>query len=68
MLTTKQEEVLTAIKQYIENENISPTVRDIGNMIGLSSTSTVQKHLDLLEQKGYIKRRKETPRSISILK
>ncbi len=68
MLTKKQRIVLNAINEYIQKEKISPTIREIGDIIGLSSTSMVHKHVNNLEEKGYITRKKESPRSIRVLK
>lgn len=67
MLTDRERDALDAIKKYIEEEKIAPSIRDLGNIMGLSSTATVQRHLESLERKGYIKRRKDTPRSISLM-
>lgn len=67
-MTERQREVLLTIARYIEKEGISPTVREIGDIIGLSSSSTVHKHIKVLESEGYIKMKKDCPRSIRILK
>lgn len=68
MLTKKQNEILDIIIKYIENEGIPPTTREIGELAGLSSTSTVHGYLTRLEERGYITRRKESPRSIRVIK
>ena len=68
MLTKKQKIVLKAINEYIEKERISPTVREIGDILGLSSTSTVQGYIDRLEKRGYIARKKDCSRSIRVVK
>ena len=66
MLTGKQEGILNIIKNYINNEKISPTVREIGRIAGLASTSTVQNYLKILEEKGYIHKLENCPRSIRL--
>lgn len=68
MLTKKQNEILDIIIKYIEHEGIAPTTREIGELAGLSSTSTVHGYLTRLEERGYITRRKESPRSIRVIK
>lgn len=55
-LTKRQEAILDYIKKEIKAHGIPPTVRDIGNAVGLSSTSSVFSQLNTLEKKGYIKR------------
>lgn len=68
MLTKKQRIVLNAINKYIEEEKISPTVRELCDILGLSSTSTVHEYLSRIEEKGYISRKKDCPRSIRVMK
>ena len=68
MLTKKRKIVLKAINEYIQKERISPTVREIGDILGLSSTSTVQGYIDRLEKRGYITRKKDCSRSIRVVK
>lgn len=66
-LTYKQEEVLDVIRDSIKNNGYPPTVREICKELGLSSPGTAQFHLNALERKGYISRRKGY-RTIKILK
>ena len=61
-------ELLTAIKMYYDKHGFSPTVRELGDMVGLKSTSTVQKHLKLLEKRGDIERNPSMPRTIVLKK
>lgn len=68
MLTNKQREVLNIINKYIEREKISPTVRELCDIIGVKSTSTIHSHLSNLEEKGYITKIKDSPRSLRIIK
>ena len=55
-LTEKQREVLIVIRDHMEEHGYAPTVREIGASVHLSSSCTVQKHMDNLEAKGYIRR------------
>lgn len=64
----KRKVMLKIIKDYLEEHGYPPTVREIGNLIGLRSVSTVEKHLYILEREGYITREQTIPRSIRIIK
>lgn len=66
-LTKKQEAVLTALKKYMARKGYPPTVRDLCEATGLSSTATVQVHLDNLQNKGYINKDNRKNRTIEIL-
>jgi len=66
-ITEKEIKVLNAIKIYIENENIPPTIREICKLSGFSSSSTVHKYFRTLKAKGYITYRLGTYRSVSVL-
>ena len=65
-LTKKQRIVLVAIAQAIEEKGYVPAVREICASIGLSSPSTVQVHLNSLEERGYIHRDAQKSRSITL--
>lgn len=60
-------QVLRFIKQEIQDKGYPPSVREIGEAIGLSSSSTVHGHLARLEEKGYIRRDPTKPRAIEVL-
>ena len=66
-LTNQQEKMLDKIKQYIVKHGYSPTVRELCQEMNLSSTATVQVHLNNLEKKGYIKKEESKNRTIEIL-
>jgi len=66
-LTAKQERVLESLKKYLAKKGYPPTVRELCNLTDLSSTATVQVHLDHLEEKGYIKRDRVKNRTIELL-
>jgi repressor LexA len=65
-LTIKQKRVLEVIRQWLKTRGQPPTVREIGNEIGVASSCTVQRHLDALERKGFIKRDRYKYRSIEL--
>ena len=66
-LTTKQQMILDFLKKEIKQNGYPPTVREICDAVGLSSTSTVHAHLETLERKGYIRRSPTKNRSTEIL-
>jgi len=66
-ITPKQEEILNYIKNTILNRGFPPTVREIGEVVHLKSSSSVHAHLDTLEKNGYIRRDPTKPRAIEIL-
>ena len=51
ILTSRQKEILTVIQNYVKEKGYSPSVREIGCAVGLSSSSTVHTHLTKLEEK-----------------
>lgn len=67
MISVKQQEILEVIRQALMRDGQAPTVREIGKVTGLRSSCSVQKHLNSLEQKGYIKRDPYKYRSIELL-
>ncbi|MEK4578271.1 helix-turn-helix domain-containing protein [Bacillus sp. FSL R12-0074] len=66
-LTPRQAQVLTFMQQKVIENGYPPTVREIGEEIGVSSPSTVHSHLIHLEEKGYIHRDPSKSRAIKIL-
>ena len=66
-LTTQQEKMLDKIKQYVVRHGYTPTVRELCQEMDLSSTATVQVHLNNLEKKGYIRKEESKNRTIEIL-
>jgi repressor LexA len=65
-LTPRQETILNFIKDEVSKKGYPPSVREIGEAIGLRSSSTVHAHLEKLEHKGYIRRDPTKPRAIEI--
>lgn len=66
-LTPRQREILGYIKQEVLKRGYPPSVREIGEAVGLSSSSTVHGHLGKLEDKGYIRRDPTKPRAIELV-
>lgn len=66
-LTVKQQELLDAIKRFIEENGYTPSLVDLAGAIGRASTFSIRKMLDQLENKGWIKRTSHTARTIQIL-
>lgn len=66
-LTPRQREILEFIKREVQQRGYPPSVREIGQAVGLSSSSTVHGHLNKLEKKGYIRRDPTKPRAIELL-
>lgn len=66
-LTDRQRQVLDYIKSEVKAKGFPPTVRDIGEAVGLSSSSTVHAHLAALEAKGLIRRDPSKPRALEVL-
>ena len=66
-LTERQKEILKFIIQEIKSRGYPPTVREIGEAVGLSSSATVHNHLNQLEKKGYIKKDPTKPRTIEVI-
>lgn len=63
----RQTNILEFIKEEIRKKGYPPAVREIGEAVGLLSSSTVHGHLQTLEDKGYIRRDPTKPRAIEIL-
>lgn len=65
-LNSRQKQILEYIRVCIDERHLPPSVREIGEEVGLSSPSSVHVHLKVLEDKGYIVRRGSKSRSMSI--
>lgn len=59
-------QILEAIKSFCQENGFCPTIRQIGDIVGLKSTSTVITHLKAMEKAGLIIRNEFSPRSIII--
>jgi repressor LexA len=65
-LTPRQRQVLEFIDAEVRERGYPPSVREIGEAVGLSSSSTVHAHLAALEEKGFLRRDPTKPRAIEI--
>ncbi|GAA3532110.1 transcriptional repressor LexA [Nocardioides daeguensis] len=65
-LTPRQQRVLAHIKDSIEKRGYPPSMREIGQAVGLTSTSSVAHQLRTLEEKGYLKRDPNRPRALEV--
>ena len=65
-LTTRQRQVLEFIDAEVRQRGYPPSVREIGEAVGLSSPSTVHAHLAALQDKGYLRRDPSKPRAIEV--
>ncbi len=66
-LSKRQQDILDFIKVEVKQKGYPPSVREIGEAVGLASSSTVHGHLARLEKKGYIRRDPTKPRAIEVL-
>lgn len=66
-LSERQLKVLDAIKDWMRNHGYPPSVREIGDAVGLTSTSSVAYQLRVLERKGYLRRDPHRPRTVGVL-
>jgi repressor LexA len=62
--TEKQQRILEVIRAFTGERGYPPSVREIGERVGLSSSSTVQSHLKTLERQGFLKRDPTKPRAL----
>jgi repressor LexA len=62
--TEKQQRILDVIRAFTSERGYPPSVREIGERVGLSSSSTVQSHLKTLERHGLLKRDPTKPRAL----
>lgn len=67
MLTPRQREIWDYLLAYVERHGYPPTVREIGQAVGLASPSTVHAHLANLERAGLLKRDPTKPRALELI-
>src|SRR5689334_1672110 len=65
-LTERQRQVLEFVDAEVRRRGYPPSVREIGEAVGLSSSSTVHAHLAALQEKGYLRRDPTKPRAIEV--
>jgi repressor LexA len=67
MLTGRQQEIWDFLVDYVDEHGYPPTVREIGEAVGLASPSTVHAHLANLERAGLLKRDPTKPRALELV-
>ena len=67
MLTGRQQEIWEFLAEYVGKHGYPPTVREIGESVGLASPSTVHAHLANLERAGLLKRDPTKPRALELV-
>ena len=67
-LNKREKTILKFIEKQIMTDGYPPSVREIGQAVGLSSTATVHGYLERLEKKGYIKKKDKKGRTLRLLK
>jgi repressor LexA len=65
-ITARQKEILVFIESQMRDRGYPPSVREIGEAVGLTSPSTVHSHLNTLERLGYLRRDPTKPRAIEV--
>jgi repressor LexA len=67
VLTDRQQEIWGFLVEYVDRHGYPPTVREIGEAVGLASPSTVHAHLANLERAGLLKRDPSKPRALDLI-
>ncbi|MFF0544523.1 transcriptional repressor LexA [Nocardia thailandica] len=65
-LTVRQRKVLEVIRSSVDERGYPPSIREIGDAVGLTSTSSVAHQLRALERKGYLRRDPNRPRAVNV--
>src|SRR5690606_38822990 len=66
-LTPRQRRVLEVIKETVESRGYPPSIREMGDAVGLASSSSVAHQLKVLEAKGFLRRDPDRPRALEVL-
>ena len=66
-LTPRQRRILEVIREAIEAQGYPPSIREVGNAVGLASSSSVAHQMKALEQKGFLRRDPNRPRALEVL-
>lgn len=66
-LTKRQQQILEVVQDHIARLGYPPTVREIGDAVGLTSSSTVHAHLQALENRGVLRRDPTKPRALDLV-
>ncbi|MBB6119100.1 repressor LexA [Nocardiopsis algeriensis] len=65
-LTARQQSVLNCIQRHVRERGFPPSIREIGEAVGLSSPSSVAHQLKVLQRKGYLHRDQNRPRAVEL--
>lgn len=65
-LTERQRTILNVIRASVTSRGYPPSIREIGDAVGLTSTSSVAHQLRTLERKGYLRRDPNRPRAVDV--
>ena len=65
-LTTRQQRILEHLRDFMERRGYPPSMREIGEAVGLTSSSSVAHQLKVLEEKGYVRRDPNRPRALEV--
>lgn len=65
-LTARQRTILNVIRASVNERGYPPSIREIGDAVGLTSTSSVAHQLRTLERKGYLRRDPNRPRAVDV--
>jgi repressor LexA len=66
-LSERQKNILKYIEEYVEERGYPPSIREIGDRVGISSTSVVDYNLRVLEREGRIRRDREVSRGLELV-
>jgi repressor LexA len=66
-LSERQKNILKYIEAYVEDRGYPPSIREIGDRVGISSTSVVDYNLKVLERDGYLRRDREVSRGLELV-
>lgn len=66
-MTARQQRILEVIKEAVEARGYPPSVREIGDAVGLTSPSSVAHQLRVLEEKGFLRRDPNRPRALEVM-
>jgi repressor LexA len=65
-LTARQQRILEHLRDFMERRGYPPSMREIGEAVGLTSSSSVAHQLKVLEEKGYVRRDPNRPRALEV--
>lgn len=65
--TSRQKDVLQAIRHYIGENKYAPSIRELCDIVGLKSSGTMHRHLENLRKQGLITWEPSSPRTITVI-